>query len=489
LSAGVRHQVKLLRSKATKGQLETASQYVSQIRRVQAEIWPLISPTLEEFFSGNCSLEGRLSESATVDLTSGALLSGKLGETVFWNVQTFDMISWMAMWLTFRSVCSMEDVVSLLCDCAEFGMDSLPEWAGFQPRQGLNFHLAVRRNAVKLLVLGQMMHVVVDADLSEAVLARMYRLTTHVMSVEALTDAQLNGMRLLFEHPIVVAPQSGIAESIVMAWQKAVDEPPAVSSLSSFDVLKIAPSEMALHLTRSDCALLWNISMSDFQGFCGLSPSKGKEEGSIFRLVERRFDRVVWILLSMICWSDSPNQLLPYWISVEEEMEKIGNLHGLMMLNSALCHYLIEGLKKSWATISVEQMRAHQRISALFHPGNNYKEYRACYKDRASALWKALFFGDGAKLAFFSLTMPILQRDVIIGNEMPTYLEQLKPGTLNYQKMRVLGESASMFYLARVSAGHFLAHNSKDAEADLELLNHLTSIPWTGDEELLMKVV
>lgn len=43
---------------------------MAQIRRVQAEIWPLIAETVEDFFSSTAP-EGRLSESASVDLTAG----------------------------------------------------------------------------------------------------------------------------------------------------------------------------------------------------------------------------------------------------------------------------------------------------------------------------------------------------------------------------------------------------------------------------------
>jgi hypothetical protein len=484
--------VKLLRSKATKGQLETAAQYVNQIRRVQTEVWPFIVPTLRQFFEANGSVDARLSESATVDVVSGALLSGKLSETVFWNVQTFDLVAWMAMWLSFQSVCVAADIVTLLCDCAEYGIDSLPDWAGYLPRNVWTFSLTVRRNAVKLILLGHMMHVIVETQLPDAVLARMYRLITQAPSMDVVADAQLNGMLHLYAAPVVQLPPAGAVEALVSMWKQAIDEPPPAAALAPFEVATVPPAEMAAHLTRSDCALFWNISLNEFQGFCGLSQSKGKEEGgNVFRLIERRFDRMVWILLSMLCWSDSQNEILSYWISVEEEVEKIGNLHGLMMLNSALSHYLVDGLKKSWASLSVEQSRAHQRICLLFHPVNNYRDYRSCYKERAMDWAKRLFFGescDKEALSMFAVTMPILQRDVIIGSEMPSFVEHLRPGTLNYQKLRVLGESASMFFLVRASAGHYLSLSGQSAQADLDLLSRITSIPWTDNEDLLLKV-
>lgn len=181
---------------------------------------------------------------------------------------------------------------------------------------------------------------------------------------------------------------------------------------------------------------------------------------------------------------------------MEQELEKLGNLHGLMIVNrflflfhvflffifwlSALCHYLIEGMKKSWASVSVEQIRFHQvnlyfslylfqncfgkRVVSLLHPASNYRDYRALYRERASTLCRALFFGDVSSSSsppLLLLSMPVLQRDVIIASEMPLWLEHLRPSTINYQKLRVLGEAAAMFFLVRTSAGHFLALNQE----------------------------
>jgi hypothetical protein len=289
----------------------------------------------------------------------------------------------------------------------------------------------------------------------------------------------------------VKTPPAACVERFVERWQRAIDESAPPSALNiKFDVMKTDPARMAEHLTRTDCALFWSVSLADFQRFCGLAPDKGKAEAGVFRLIEKRFDRMVWVVLSMICWSDNTTELLAYWIAVLEELERLNNWHSLMMLSSVLNHYLVEFMKKSWAALPPECTRAVQRVSALFFPGNNYREYRTRYKERVLRWANAHLFAGGAgeEKSFFGLAMPLLQRDVIIGSEMPAYFEHLRPpGTINCQRLRVLGEAASMFWLARTAAGHFLGGCSTDT-GDQELLNSLLALPWTDDEDLLIKV-
>ncbi len=486
VAAGVRHQVKLLRSKSTKGQLETASQYVTQLRRVQAEIWPILAPVLRDFFGERTVGEARLGEGeAGAELASGALVSGSMTDMVLWTVQQGDELGWTSLWLTFRPFGAASEVVATLCDVAEYGVDSLPSYAWYPCKHHAAMNLTVRRNAVKLVLLGQLMQVVSEDSLQDKVTTRMYRMMGQLSNADQSTsDAQLAGLARGWQ---VRPPLELSVERMIDYWRRAIDNPAPPSALSSnFDVLKCDPARMAEHLTRSDCALLWNVSVEDFQRFCGLAADKGRPEGNIFRLIEKRFDRMVWVVLSMICWSDGTSGLLAYWISVLDELDKLGNWHSLMMLSSVLNHYLVDGMKKSWAQLPPESLRTVQRVSALFYPGNNYREYRTRYKERAHKWATAHLFngGVGEEKGFFGLAMPLLQRDVIIGCEMPTMFEHLR--CINCQKLRVLGESASMFWLARTAAGHFLA-TSSDASDD-ELLSNILALPWTDDEDLLLKV-
>jgi hypothetical protein len=174
---------------------------------------------------------------------------------------------------------------------------------------------------------------------------------------------------------------------------------------------------MALHLTLTDASFFWKLEMGDFQNFCDLTPQKTNDT-NVFRLIEKRFDRMVWIIVSMVCWSEMPEKLIEYWVNVEEELLKMGNLHGLMMVNGALCHYLVEGLKKAWGALGSEQSRIHQKVMAMFQPKGNYKEYRSWYKERAGKILDHVCFGkeegEDEKNMFFSLAMPLLQRDVIL---------------------------------------------------------------------------
>ena len=480
--------MKLLRSKATKGQLETAGQYVAQLRRVQTELWPLLQPVLEDFFSERGGGEARLSEGgAGMDLASGALVSGQMGDVVMWSVQQNDLLAWTSLWLTFRPFCGANDVVAALCDAAEYGVDALPAYACYAGRQQAAASQAVRRTAVKLMLLGQLMQAVAEAELQERLTMRMYRLIGQLSSSDPATgDVQLAGLARGW---FVKTPAEGCAELFAERWQRAIDEGAASALSAKFDVLKCEPARMAEHLTRTDSALFWRVSLADFQRFCGLAPDKGKADGSVFRLIEKRFDRMVWVVLSMICWSDNTTELLAYWIAVLEELEKLGNWHSLMLLSSVLNHYLVEFLKKSWAALPPEALRAVQRVSALFFPGNNYREYRTRYKERVLRWAHTHVFGGGAgeEKGFFCLAMPLLQRDVIIGSEMPVFFEHLRPpGTLNCQRLRVLGEAASMFWLGRCAAGHYLGACSSGA-SDEELLSALLALPWTDDEDLLLK--
>ncbi len=372
--------MKLLRSKATKGQLETAGQYVAQLRRVQGELWPLLQPVLQDLYGERGGAEARLGEGGpAVDLLGGALVSGLASDVVLWSVQQNDLLSWTSLWLTFRPFCSANDVVATLCDVAEFGADSLPPYACHAAKHHATASLGVRRNAVKLILLGQLMQAVAEQDLQERLTMRMYRLIGQLSVADQGTgDAQLAGLARGWQ---VKAPPPGCVERFVERWQRAIDEAAPPSALNTkFDVLKTEPGRMAEHLTRTDCALFWHVTLADFQRFCGLAPDKGKADGSVFRLIEKRFDRMVWVVLSMICWSDNTTELLAYWIAVLEELEKLGNWHSLMMLSSVLNHYLVEFMKKSWAALPPEALRAVQRVAALFFPGNNYREYRNRYK-------------------------------------------------------------------------------------------------------------
>ena len=121
----MRHQLKLFRSKAMKGQLETAPQYVSHLRRVQTEIWPLISDIVQSFEwrGANVVIEAPLSKTAIVDVTHGTLLSGTLREILFWNVArgSADFNAWMALWYAMAPFGSTTEMWSALADCLEYG--------------------------------------------------------------------------------------------------------------------------------------------------------------------------------------------------------------------------------------------------------------------------------------------------------------------------------------------------------------------------------
>ena len=60
---------------------------------------------------------------------------------------------------------------------------------------------------------------------------------------------------------------------------------------------------MALHLTRDDAAILVSLDLKKFQHYCRLGLRVEKVE-HYFHLIEKRFDRLVWVIVSMVCWSE-----------------------------------------------------------------------------------------------------------------------------------------------------------------------------------------
>ena len=172
---------------------------------------------------------------------------------------------------------------------------------------------------------------------------------------------------------------------------------------------------------------------------------------------------------------------------MERELDRLGSYHSLMIVNSALSNFLVEGFKKAWKRLSDDDMEFHQRILGMFHPSHNYVSYRKLYKIRAVNLIKNLFFGREKPDAQFLLAMPVMQRDIILAGEMPTHFEHLSSESLNWQKLRVLGEMVSTLELSRRSAMQFLSDVYAESPTD-ELASTLLNLAWTDDEDILYKV-
>ena len=157
-------------------------------------MWPRLVPSLHEFFSSHGAPAARLCEGAAADAGGAGLVSGRGADAVAWAVLGCDPTGWAGLWLAGPALGGPAEMAGQLCELAEFGADALPEWAAVPGRQWAATHLAVRRSAVKLLLLGERMGVADEKRLPETTMARVYRLAAAVANIEEAPDAHLAGM-------------------------------------------------------------------------------------------------------------------------------------------------------------------------------------------------------------------------------------------------------------------------------------------------------
>jgi hypothetical protein len=199
------------------------------LRRVQEAIWPIISPSISDFSASSSpgSYEGRLSSSAVVDISSAQLLSGSVAEIIQWQCATCsdEVQFWSSLWLACAPFATLSEMVTVLCDCMEYGLDSLPDWVNCPYKLYVGVTDFVQRNAAKIVYMGQMDRGLLEQQVPGSLWERMSGL---LAIIEARTDGDevLSKLAACFSSGTYAggSPTKDTIDQFVEPWKSAIDE-------------------------------------------------------------------------------------------------------------------------------------------------------------------------------------------------------------------------------------------------------------------------
>ncbi|CAM9672880.1 unnamed protein product [Lampetra planeri] len=185
-----------------------------------------------------------------------------------------------------------------------------------------------------------------------------------------------NGQASNFTLTAATPEESSGSDSTDGRW--AVDPKRKSYDAVLFDVLKVAPEELASQITLMDAPVFKSIQPEELSS-CGWNRKEKHSLAPNVVAFTRRFNHVSFWVIREILEAQTLKiraEILSHFIKIAKKLYELNNLHALMAVISGLLSAPIFRLSKTWACLSRRDKATFDKLDYLMSKEDNHARLR-----------------------------------------------------------------------------------------------------------------